>query len=347
MTETRSIKQHYVPQFLLKNFSNNKKVMVFDKKTERIEQKSIRSVCSRDYFYDITLDDLLENEPILKDALSKHLYKNSIEDTEMLIKKCFFSCDESITQIEAKSGEIIKKILNHETLCVLSEEERSTLCSFVAVQILRTEADQIYMREITDKIKEISHEIVIRQGKTEEEFSEWANKEFGKDITLKMKFLALVNLQQNSFEQACVLSQKKIFLIKNLTNRPFYISDNPVVRWNNNHFGIIGNLGLLCRGIEIYLSLSDKITLAFHCPSLVPPINVFASMDTPEYRKYEAMEYGDCLAGMPENVRFLNHLQVGFSNRYIISSEPCFELAQEMIKNDPKYKGYYYKPIIS
>ncbi|MDV5280161.1 DUF4238 domain-containing protein [Leclercia adecarboxylata] len=49
------------------------------------------------------------------------------------------------------------------------------------------------------------------------------------------------------------LLKKDWYLLETSPERPFYVSDNPVVLKNSNDFGPYGNLGLAVRGIQIYL----------------------------------------------------------------------------------------------
>lgn len=89
MTKTK--KQHYVPQFYLNQFYNNKRLNVFDKKTNKIRcNQSIRELAQQNNFFDVnqdieiqgdvhraTLEKMLENEqlePMLKDNNFEKLF---------------------------------------------------------------------------------------------------------------------------------------------------------------------------------------------------------------------------------------------------------------------------------
>ncbi|TOO93558.1 hypothetical protein CGH26_28060 [Vibrio parahaemolyticus] len=61
-------------------------------------------------------------------------------------------------------------------------------------------------------------------------------------------------------------------------------------------------------------------------------------------RPFSLIEYGNAYEkGTPikqtsDNVRFLNSLQVQFSEQYVFSGQNDFSLAQEMIGDNEKYK---------
>ena len=52
----------------------------------------------------------------------------------------------------------------------------------------------------------------------------------------------------------------------------------------------------------------------------------------------KAYENGTPIAQSAENVRFLNSLQVSFSEQYIFCEKDHFYLIEEMIKNNEQYK---------
>ncbi len=63
-----------------------------------------------------------------------------------------------------------------------------------------------------------------------------------------------------------LLLKKDWYLLETRPERPFYVSDNPVVLKNSNDFGPYGNLGLVVRGIQIYLPLSSTLMLGHVLP---------------------------------------------------------------------------------
>ncbi len=66
------------------------------------------------------------------------------------------------------------------------------------------------------------------------------------------------------------LLDKDLLLYRTDPSRPFCISDHPVTLNNtfNTGDGLRGTLGLGVHGIEIYLPISDELTLAYMCSSI-------------------------------------------------------------------------------
>ncbi|WP_440066867.1 DUF4238 domain-containing protein [Tenacibaculum discolor] len=107
--------QHYVPQFLLKNFSNrgNKFIWAYDKNEKysiqnQIKERPIKKVASEEYFYD--------------------QFKNSK----------IGSYEYALQQAENETAPIIEKIIETKNIIDLSKEERQTLSFFIILQRLRT-----------------------------------------------------------------------------------------------------------------------------------------------------------------------------------------------------------------
>ena len=107
MKDERKAAQHYVPQFILKNFASNPKgtqVWAFNKKTSKIFQTKIRNVASEKGFYDVPIDG----------------------------KE--FSFDPTLTELETYAAPIIKEIVKEESLENLSPDNEGILAYFFAAQ---------------------------------------------------------------------------------------------------------------------------------------------------------------------------------------------------------------------
>lgn len=107
--------QHYVPQFLLKNFSSrgNKFIWAYDKNEKyslknQIKERPIKKVASEEYFYD-------------------QFKNNEIGSYEYALQ-----------QAEDATAPIIEKIIETRNIIDLSVEERKTVSFFITLQNLRT-----------------------------------------------------------------------------------------------------------------------------------------------------------------------------------------------------------------
>ena len=121
--------QHYVPQFLLKNFSSREEsfIWAYDtnekySKQNRIKERAIKKVASEKFFYDI--------------------HNNETENSyEYVLEK-----------IENDTAPIIAEIIKTKNIKDLSEEERGTLSLFIVTQILRTKGNLLQSESETESI---------------------------------------------------------------------------------------------------------------------------------------------------------------------------------------------------
>lgn len=107
--------QHYVPQFLLKNFSSrgNKFIWTYDKNEKyniqnQIKERPIKKVASEEFFYD----------------QQKNHKKGSYEY--------------ALQKVENETAPIIRKIIETKNIKDLSKEERIKISLFITIQNLRT-----------------------------------------------------------------------------------------------------------------------------------------------------------------------------------------------------------------
>jgi hypothetical protein len=116
--------QHYVPQFLLNNFTVGKKpqIWVFDKKTGKKFKTNIKNVASETKFYDF-----------------------SFEDIEL-------SIEPGLAEVEATAAKLIKTIIKNEGIAHLDENDKIFLSQFFALQFTRTKGHRLRFKDVTEKI---------------------------------------------------------------------------------------------------------------------------------------------------------------------------------------------------
>jgi len=127
----------------------------------------------------------------------------------------------------------------------------------------------------------------------------------------------------------------------------FYISDNPIALQNSRpRHPFVGNLGLAVAGIEIYLPLTKTLTLAFLCPSIYSELKTgleaVRAQRAPGIARARAL-LGSIEGGTPDRLsdqelQRLNGLQVGSAARFVYASSEGFDVAREMIRNNPGFK---------
>jgi hypothetical protein len=104
--------QHYVPQFLLRNFGNGKKdqVWVYDKFSNRSFPANTKNVASESRFYDF-----------------EH------QGQSLTLEKW-------LSGLEGQAKSVISFVLEADSLSTLADDQEKILASFLAVQLTRTRA---------------------------------------------------------------------------------------------------------------------------------------------------------------------------------------------------------------
>jgi len=312
--------QHYVPQFLLKNFIRGKKpkIFVYDKWKDNVFSTNIRNVAAENGFYDIEFEkDILTIEP-------------------------------DLARLDSSASKTINKLLLSKKLTTLDENDIAIAAIFLAVQFVRTKEHRIRFREISrlfdEKIRELGFAGPVLQEESVQGNSIRKDKLFG------IKSL----LGVSSFVPHFLNKDWAIF--ETTRKYPLYISDNPLTLHNQMDFGLRGNIGLAVKGIEIYFPISSSMCLGLLCPSignefrlghenfkLIDKMGLDVSgigMKNPE----AARSYCDCLVNgtpiklFPENVTMFNSLQVMYSTRFVYCEDDDFELVRRMIKDNSKFR---------
>lgn len=313
--------QHYVPQFILKNFciDNTSQVFVFDKKQKRIFKTNIKNVAAENGFYDINIFDS----------------KVSIE--------------EGMGELETTGSKVIKKILDNETLANITEYEKGILSYFIAAQFLRVKQKRITEMQLSD----IVENQLRKMGVTPDEASGIYPKSIG---DIKMAHIA--NMGDNILEFGPYFNDKTWVLFKAPKDTQYYISDNPVTLKNEIDYSPRGNLGLLVTGIEIYFPLSSKFLLAMLCRSHedkiqlgVQQLNTLLKFGAfkpsgiqkgviSRMRKHKhAFDTGEAILSRKESVLNKNSLQVMYSSRFVFSKENNFYVAKKMIEENSEFQN--------
>ncbi|NRA55430.1 MAG: DUF4238 domain-containing protein [Gammaproteobacteria bacterium] len=123
-------KQHYVPQFLLRYFAQNKnRVYVFDKKMNRTFPSNVKDVGHENNFYD---DQILG-------------YGNETE-----IK---------LSELETVVAPVIEKIISQGTIKNLEDWEHKFLCLFATVQMIRTNDTREFLEEFNQILSKVSAQL--------------------------------------------------------------------------------------------------------------------------------------------------------------------------------------------
>ncbi|EPT7056168.1 DUF4238 domain-containing protein [Cronobacter sakazakii] len=319
--QTDVVRQHTVPRFLLKHFSTPGKgkrlrLYAFDKASGRAYATTPDDATVRNTFYNLdNHPDRLSLEPLLG------IYENH-------------------------AAPVIAALLEHRDIRRLTEDERYKLAVFVAVQRARTFGEE---QRISGMVSGLAAKLAAI-GATKEQTEGALGLPTGGES--REIFLQALVQQVSHIEH---LLKKDWYLLETRPERPFYVSDNPVVMKNSNDFGPYGNLGLAVRGIQIYLPLSSTLMLAMYCPSIREEMvlhkqhlhNLLARAPhlIPRHiRPFEKLEhirrYTDYLL-MPltlDHVTHYNALQVEFAEQYVFCGEKDFSLVERMLSGSERYR---------
>lgn len=220
-----TIKQHYVPQFYLKNFSNKKNNTCFLNCYDIIK--------NRQYYVNI------------KDIAQEHFfYKINNQNFE-----------DKFQRIEKPASDIINNLTKNKNYKLLNNiNNRFYLSLFMSCQYLRTKE----MRETVDEL-DLQLTEYLKNHDLNYELKKYLNYLTDSSIKNRHKDVFESSLNKISFN----LFMKKWVILNNTTDRNFYTSDNPLVRYNP-----IGKMGFACDYIQVYYPINPRIMLC-----LIDPFN--------------------------------------------------------------------------
>jgi len=308
--------QHYVPQFLLRNFTDSEGMLhVCDKSNERVFHTGPSNVAAESGFYDFCVGQS----------------RGTIEDI--------------LATQEATAAPLVHRLLEEENLSCLSEEDKVNLSIFITIQILRVKS----IREMMNQALEALKDKIIQLGYDREQ----TEQALGIDPE-RMKLQAINGLMglEDLFP---LIHCRPWMLFRTSQDNPFLISDSPITRQNLLP-GSGGNLGLAARGIEIYFPLSSTLTLGIFCESYREIMLTAddrmkeLGLDSGELEhacQQMAPEFSAMLRALRDQTPVdlcekrlanLNALQVAYSSRFLFSSKNDFSFVKKILSESPNLK---------
>ena len=314
--------QHYVPQVLLRLHANDpsakkgsQQVWCFDKLTGNVFPANIRGVLSGTRFYEAEVDGQT------------------------------LSLEEPLSEIEGLLSPILARLIRDQKLAALTKEDRFTIASFCAVQLVRTQG-------FRDRIKDLNEGVAEALRKRGIDPSEVSNFKMLSDEEIKAFSMDMLTDAPRKY--APHLLSKYWHLIGSTPDDPFHVGDHPLVVDNDVSSGP-GSLGLASPGVTIYLPLSPTLCLAMTDPALIERLFEGAQMVRGGYEEFEQritadgfpargvailgqmkadrdrmnhlvepMEAGTPSGHEPQVVTRVNSLQMLYAGRWIVSSKPDF-----------------------
>jgi hypothetical protein len=289
-------KHHYVPQSILRRFSINNE----GRQIHVFDKASARS-----YVAAIT-DAGAEN----------HFYSIEVGDQRLVLEDLF-------NDIDYEGAELLDKICQARSLSTLSEEERLLLCIVAAAQLLR-------VKRMRNDLIEVTRQLLA----TLEKFGVGNARELDGHVMSEnqARIASIETFAELPFFAGPFL-EKDLFLISS-QSESFFIGDNPVVV--NNSFPY-GELGLSSPGVEIYFPISRDLVVGFYCASIRRGyLENFETWGEARYQPLlNSMRSGEPVEFSPEQVGFLNQLQVQRSTQHLYLAEPDFSLVRDMLARAP------------
>ena len=217
----RKVSHHYVPQFYLRNFSENSKNigMYINRHKNYINSASIKKQACKNYLYG-------------KDQ--------TIEDTLM--------------DIEYRASIIIKHIINTYELPPKETEDYHILLMFILLQEARVQRQADSMNNFINQLSKT----MIRMMKEHEKIE--ADDKIIDEMNVTMDIPNLTSMQAAIEVYPIMLDLKPSLIIVN-NDRMFITSDNPVVRYNYMYVirnYLLRGYGLGNMGIQMFFPISPK-----------------------------------------------------------------------------------------
>ena len=248
-------KQHYVPRFYLRYFTDDNKgqLFVFDKKSNFIFQKNITDICEQKYYY-------------------------AFKDTE----EYNFMLEEHLSRKESEFSDVINTVITtienyyyHKTKIIQTpnRNEKKVLLEFICYQILRVPKfiESLFSMTLPN-FKKFNKEDGIVQ--TEKETINEIKKYVFPYFFDKVDFLISILSKKNW----------KFLILSNNLNERFISSDNPIMITNSDINSPIRG-ALIDPMTEIAIPLSKNIALCLKERELQYKLN-YTIVDTSDYVNY-------------------------------------------------------------
>ena len=259
---SKNKKQHYIPQYYLKNFAHEDKLYVFDKKIGGFianSRISIKDVATSNYFYNSAPDDLMR-------------FIDSNIESEQFVDKILNEYNESVSaKLIDSFVEYGELIANSGIQNIVSYLRTDDIIDFAMVQLFRTpffrvqfeftakathqkyvEQKDIIANYPIEKLASIMHGIYIIAAICNTQI--W--KQSGREDLIKPEFRFIEEEIKDKIKQ--LRSLKKTLQIS-MTDEFFNTSDNPVILKQNRQ-GVISWFGIpLTKRVNFTFANIDKI----------------------------------------------------------------------------------------
>ncbi|HAY07420.1 MAG TPA: hypothetical protein DCY26_12280 [Hyphomonas sp.] len=308
---------HYVPRFLLDNWGNvgkKKHVLTCEKATGRVWAAAAKNLARESGYYDL---DLGSNR---------------------------FTLEPALETLESKVAPVLRQIVVTNAISHLSKAERWLVSQFAAVQFIRGPSFQENCAGLFKSIEELMNAAASKQAPTA---SASESKQDVAPSDLQMQHSRLEMLRKAPENFAPHFANKNWVLLTPVAGRSFLIGDCPIALQNQTAASHpwMGNIGLMVRGIEIYLPLAPRASLAMFCPShlerywdqasLVPSPGDAAShhqLQARSQRLGEVLRDMGTLVVPGEVVDNHNALQANYAERHVFGDRRELGIVEKVVR---------------
>lgn len=334
MADTK--KEHYVPRCYLVNFEGkDNRIKVYDKAIMKVRSQLKGEIAAENYFYDIDFDKIIENIDSNKDQAMKNDIRqitgiDSWETIKNTVLNPKYIEKEFLCKLEGIYGPLLKQVIEKsyngnewviKNCSPFSENEKTLLSFFLAIQSVRTRAYRDTIKQTFEKMYET---LAYKQQMKEvdaipkEYFKVNANEDF-----IKLEHCGMLLDEEIAIHFAETLMNHIWVMYVNKTDQPFYTSDNPISTIPHKHDKYISYGGFASDGVEVVFPLSPNLLIAMY------------------EKKWHSKSYKD-RTFIPiynkEIVDYYNYAQVVNSFRCVYSQKENFEMAEKICNEHPEIR---------
>lgn len=315
---------HTVQKEYLKNFAveENGKYLMWrlDKKTGEKIRLPIDKISVENYFYPQEIEDWLANE------------------------------------IEGTGISAIKKVIEQRSVSNLTSKEKYNIAKWIIVQDLRTRE---YRNELKQGIEE-TIALISRIRFLPQKYPEVDPNELkvvvGENSLRNLQIAMMIRLQRYTPIIADIYHWS---ICENNTGKLYYTSDHPVIKdnaymnsmrkvMNYKHPG--SGIGYFSKGVEFHLPLTPDLKLVIRnlepFDDMLQEIWDAIDKNPRLYSIFWKLYPHDLLKQLKsekyntkyENLLYYNEMITGLSNRFILSIDENFQIAEQLLKRSPDYK---------
>lgn len=299
-----NFRQHFVPRFYLNHFCNQQKqIYCYDKFNKKKFQTTTKEIAVKKLFYDLETDILSQIEDKTQSLNDPEITKTLNAFNSKVVERSFSKIESNILK------PIHDKLLKVKNVNKLNHRDKEEMHLFLAIQSVRT-------LEFRMDIKKAYEDLLMEMAR------DHFNKPFeGLKVEvpeLRAKLMHYQHLISDDFLQfSPIFGLRNWIILINKTKVPLWASDNPVSL--SNEFNYLGNKGILSKGVEIRMPLSNDLLLySYDIDTSIPRCN------------------RDCLT--IDDVMRSNFSQVASSTRFIYSPTDNFDEADNFLVKWPEYR---------